>query len=29
VALDQVLVRGDRPLTASSEVAYLPPMSGG
>mgnify|MGYP000208025061 CR=1 FL=1 len=29
VALDQVLVRGDRPLSASSEVAYLPPMSGG
>ena len=29
VALDQVLVRGDAMLTASSEVAFLPPMSGG
>lgn len=29
VALDQVLVREDAPLTARSEVAFLPPMSGG
>ncbi len=28
-ALDQVLVRGDPPLTVRSEVAFLPPMSGG
>lgn len=29
VALDQAIVRGDVPLTAKSEVAFLPPMSGG
>lgn len=28
-ALDRVLVRGDRPLTAGCEVAFMPPMSGG
>ena len=29
VALDQVIVRGDAPLNAATEVAFLPPMSGG
>ena len=29
VALDQVLVRGDAILAPRSEVAFLPPMSGG
>ncbi|HXA38409.1 MAG TPA: MoaD/ThiS family protein [Phenylobacterium sp.] len=29
VALDQVIVRGDAPLNAVTEVAFLPPMSGG
>ena len=29
VALDQAIVRGDAALSASSEVAFLPPMSGG
>jgi molybdopterin synthase sulfur carrier subunit len=29
VALDQVIVRGDAPLNATTEVAFLPPMSGG
>lgn len=29
VAVDKALVRGDAALTASSEVAFLPPMSGG
>jgi molybdopterin synthase sulfur carrier subunit len=29
VAIDQAVVRGDATLTASSEVAFLPPMSGG
>jgi molybdopterin synthase sulfur carrier subunit len=29
VALDQALVRGDRAVAAGSEVAFLPPMSGG
>jgi molybdopterin synthase sulfur carrier subunit len=29
VALDKVLVRGDRVLSGASEVAFLPPMSGG
>ena len=29
VALDQEIVRGDAALTAGSEVAFLPPMSGG
>ena len=29
VALDQVLVRGDAALSPRSEVAFLPPMSGG
>ena len=29
VAVDQALVRGDAGLSAGSEVAFLPPMSGG
>lgn len=29
VALDQAIVRGDRALAPRSEVAFLPPMSGG
>ena len=29
VAVDQALVRGDLALAAGSEVAFLPPMSGG
>jgi sulfur-carrier protein len=29
VALDQVIVRGDAPLSAQTEVAFLPAMSGG
>ena len=29
VALDQAIVRGDAALTAATEVAFLPPMSGG
>jgi molybdopterin synthase sulfur carrier subunit len=29
VALDQAIVRGDAALLAGSEVAFLPPMSGG
>jgi len=29
VALDQAIVRGEAALTAASEVAFLPPMSGG
>ena len=29
VALDKVLVRGDRTLNPDAEVAFLPPMSGG
>ena len=29
VALDQAIVRGDRPLDPRAEVAFLPPMSGG
>jgi molybdopterin synthase sulfur carrier subunit len=29
VAVDKALVRGDVALTATSEVAFLPPMSGG
>ena len=29
VAVDQALVRGEAQLTARSEVAFLPPMSGG
>jgi molybdopterin synthase sulfur carrier subunit len=29
VALDQAIVKGDRPLAAGAEVAFLPPMSGG
>jgi molybdopterin synthase sulfur carrier subunit len=29
VAIDQALVRGEASLTAASEVAFLPPMSGG
>ena len=29
VALDQVIVRGDAPLNPRTEVAFLPPMSGG
>ena len=29
VAVDQAIVRHDTALTAASEVAFLPPMSGG
>ena len=29
VAVDQALVRGDAALSEASEVAFLPPMSGG
>jgi molybdopterin synthase sulfur carrier subunit len=29
VALDQMILRGDAALTPRSEVAFLPPMSGG
>lgn len=29
VAVDQAVVRGDVALSAASEVAFLPPMSGG
>ena len=29
VAVDQAIVRADAPLAAQSEVAFLPPMSGG
>ena len=29
VAVDQAVVRGDAALSDSSEVAFLPPMSGG
>lgn len=29
VAVDKVVVRGEAALTADSEVAFLPPMSGG
>lgn len=29
VALDQLIVRGDAPLNGATEVAFLPPMSGG
>ena len=29
VAVDKVLVRGDAPLFPNSEVAFMPPMSGG
>jgi molybdopterin synthase sulfur carrier subunit len=29
VALDQVIVRGDATLLPTTEVAFLPPMSGG
>jgi molybdopterin synthase sulfur carrier subunit len=29
VALDQAIVRGEAMLTVASEVAFLPPMSGG
>jgi molybdopterin synthase sulfur carrier subunit len=29
VAVDQAIVRGEAALTAGSEVAFLPPMSGG
>ena len=29
VAIDQVIVRGDTALNGSTEVAFLPPMSGG
>ena len=29
VAVDQAVVRGDMVLLAASEVAFLPPMSGG
>ncbi len=29
VAVDKALVRGEAALTATSEVAFMPPMSGG
>jgi molybdopterin synthase sulfur carrier subunit len=29
VAVDQAIVKGDMALSASAEVAFLPPMSGG
>jgi molybdopterin synthase sulfur carrier subunit len=29
VALNKAVVRGDHPLAANDEVAFLPPMSGG
>jgi sulfur-carrier protein len=29
VAVDKAIVRGDAALTAATEVAFLPPMSGG
>lgn len=29
VAVDRVIVRGEAVLTAASEVAFMPPMSGG
>jgi molybdopterin synthase sulfur carrier subunit len=29
IAVDKALVRGEAALTAASEVAFLPPMSGG
>jgi molybdopterin synthase sulfur carrier subunit len=29
VALDQAIIRGDAPVGPRSEVAFLPPMSGG
>jgi molybdopterin synthase sulfur carrier subunit len=29
VAVDKAIVRGDTALTAATEVAFLPPMSGG
>ena len=29
VALNKTIVRGDHPLAANDEVAFLPPMSGG
>jgi molybdopterin synthase sulfur carrier subunit len=29
VAVDKVIVRGDGPVAAGSEVAFMPPMSGG
>ena len=29
IAVDQAIVRGEVALTAGSEVAFLPPMSGG
>jgi molybdopterin synthase sulfur carrier subunit len=29
IALDQAIIRGDATLSARSEVAFLPPMSGG
>ena len=29
IAVDQAIVRGEHALTAKSEVAFLPPMSGG
>jgi len=29
VAVDKVIVRGEAGLTATSEVAFMPPMSGG
>ena len=29
VAINKALVRGDHPLAATDEIAFLPPMSGG
>lgn len=29
VAVDKVIVRGDGPVAVGSEVAFMPPMSGG
>ncbi len=29
VAVDKVIVRGEGPVAAGSEVAFMPPMSGG
>jgi sulfur-carrier protein len=29
VALNKAIVRGDQPIAANDEIAFLPPMSGG
>ena len=29
IAVNKIVVRGDHPLSAQDEVAFLPPMSGG